>query len=75
MRNTVRPPLAPAIGVVVTFCRTNDGDFLPDGMERMLGMNSLSPDSDCDGKSDEAELPLTQLQPAGHDPLLPNLCP
>lgn len=44
-------------------------------MERMLGMNSLSPDSDCDGKSDEAELPLTQLQPAGHDPLLPNLCP
>ncbi len=52
-----------------------DGDTLPDGMERMLGMNPLSPDSDCDGKEDGAELPLTQLQPAGHDPLLPNLCP
>ncbi len=43
-------------------------------MERMLGMNPLKNDSDCDGKPDFIELPLTQLQPSGNDPMLPNLC-
>ncbi len=53
----------------------SDGDTLPDGMERMLGMNPLSTDSDCDGIPDHIEFPLAQLQPVGTGPLLGGTCP
>lgn len=47
----------------------SDGDGLPDGMERMYGLNRFSPDSDCDGISDGVEFPIGAVQPFGLDPL------
>jgi serine protease len=49
----------------------SDTDGLPDGFERLLGMNPLAQDSDGDGCSDGVEYPLATMQPAGRDPLVP----
>lgn len=51
-----------------------DGDTLPDGFERLLGLNPNNVDSDCDGISDGVEYPVTSLQPLGADPLLGGSC-
>lgn len=48
----------------------SDGDGLPDGLERLLGMNRFGADSDGDGCLDGQEYPLMALQPAGRDPLV-----
>ena len=48
----------------------SDGDTLPDGLERIYGMNWFNTDSDCDGIADGIEFPMLSLQPAGYDPLL-----
>lgn len=64
----------PATGGVIGYVFPNidsDSDGLPDGMERMYGMNWLSGDSDGDGYSDLIEFPLTTLQLAKRDPLIP----
>jgi hypothetical protein len=47
-----------------------DADGLPDGFERLLGMNRLIQDSDGDGCADFIEYPLALAQPAGRDPLV-----
>lgn len=48
----------------------SDGDTLPDGLERMFGMNWSSIHSDCDGISDGIEYPMLTLQPSNYDPLI-----
>lgn len=53
----------------------SDGDTLPDGLERLYGMNPSSPDSDCDGIPDGTEFPLAGVQVVGHDPRLGGTCP
>jgi hypothetical protein len=47
-----------------------DADGLPDGFERLLGMNWLVQDSDGDGCADGIEYPLAAMQPVGRDPLV-----
>ena len=49
----------------------SDYDGLPDGMERMYGMNRFSNNSDGDAYLDGVEFPITSLQPNGLDPLIP----
>jgi serine protease len=46
----------------------SDGDALPDGFERLLGLNWMSTDTDGDGMSDLVEYPLAGIQAAGRDP-------
>ena len=41
-----------------------DGDGLPDGMERVLGMDWNDADSDDDGKSDHQEYPFAGVPPS-----------
>lgn len=52
----------------------SDGDGLPDGMERMYGLNRFSADSDCDGISDGVEFPVAAVQAVWSDPLS-GVCP
>ncbi len=62
------PQLAP---YVVDFAFPNvdsDGDTVPDGMERLYGMNANSVDSECDGVSDSIEFPVFGVQNVGSDP-------
>lgn len=51
----------------------SDGDGLPDGMERMYGLNQFNPDSDHDGCPDGIEFPVAGVQQPGKDPLDPTL--
>ena len=46
----------------------SDGDTVPDGSERLYGMNPNSVDSDCDGISDGMEFPVFGVQNVGSDP-------
>lgn len=49
----------------------SDSDGLPDGMERMYGMNRYSNNSDGDAFLDGQEFPISTLQPNSLDPLIP----
>lgn len=51
-----------------------DGDGLPDGMERMYGLDWFSQDSDCDGLLDGDEFPVAGVQQVGLDPLFGGSC-
>lgn len=68
------PPTSGPLGYVFPNIDT-DGDTLPDGFERLLGLNRLAADSDCDGLPDGYEYPVSSLQPLGADPLLGSSCP
>jgi hypothetical protein len=67
------PPANGVLGYVLPNV-DSDGDHIPDAMERMLGLDHLSSDSDCDGVNDGVELPISGLQPSGLDPLLGGKC-
>ena len=64
------PNACGAIGFVFPNVDT-DADGIPDGMERMYGMNRFSADSDYDGIPDIQEFPIQNLQLPGRDPLIP----
>lgn len=51
----------------------SDGDGLPDGMERLYGLNRYNSDSDGDGCGDAIEFPVAGVQQQGKDPLNPVL--
>lgn len=70
----VGDPIHPASTSPIGYVFPNidsDGDGLPDGLERMLGLNRYSNDSDGDGLSDDLEFPVSGVQPVGYDPLVP----
>lgn len=53
----------------------SDADGLPDGVERLYGLNRFSVDGDCDGFGDGVEFPIAGIQAAGNDPLSGGTCP